>query len=516
MRVHVCAKVIVCLPARVMVFKRVDIPCQVRTSGRQILIFACACVRAYVRVHSCTPQGIINAWTKEGLGSIDKTVEIYLKDKYREEKDALRKLCSIMQRDTFQFIAQGLQCMANDTSLHGDLRTFLPWLLNQLIGLKYEDAPDLLRMMGEMWLKKCVESGQSILDVLISVFGDGIRQTLLDLLQANPPEKSHAEVQTEEDFSQKSAADGQPMKKKEPQKKRKPLYPGAGNSKAMAYDSVIRLVHEAYEVKILADLKDEAGGRPVQPFNDFFRDFVVRKYGLKKIAMQHLGEIVACVEKNADIPHMKVFGKLAGMIDGEKWDANIPWFALSVLAKSCEIDCRPFTNISEWLNGDKEAGISEESALLAAQEAAPRCNCLLSGTELAKLKCVEKNEIGIISVHDLMMWCIEAFGNGKQAMLEGFMKVFTANDTNGDGVLEFNEFRSIVSQLVPEDTELNDRTISQLYHQVSIVISSHFPLALSLFPSCRCSSLLPVRFAFFRCALARAHTAHVNRNKRRM
>ena len=79
--------------------------------------------------------------------------------------------------------------------------------------------------------------------------------------------------------------------------------------------AVIRLVHEAYEVKILADMKDDTAGRARQSFTDFIKDFLIRKYGLKTIATKHLNEIYASVQKNSEqIPHMKVFGLIAGMV----------------------------------------------------------------------------------------------------------------------------------------------------------------------------------------------------------
>ncbi|KAJ1477311.1 hypothetical protein T484DRAFT_1821817 [Baffinella frigidus] len=76
-----------------------------------------------------------------------------------------------------------------------------------------------------------------------------------------------------------------------PKKKKGPKYPAAG-AKPMAPDSVIRLVHESFEAKIQADYKDDGAKRPRQDFVAFVKDFVVRKYGLKSIAMKHLGEIV--------------------------------------------------------------------------------------------------------------------------------------------------------------------------------------------------------------------------------
>jgi hypothetical protein len=197
----------------------------------------------------------------------------------------------------------------------------------------------------------------------VEVLGEHVRGVLLQQLHANdvPIETAEMEAQTEVIEFADGSEGAVKEKSSKPAKKRKPLYPGAGSAKAMAYDSgasfvgrlcirvwclqtssvqdvrvfieylplipyycelcllrlaVIRLVHEAYEVKIIADAKDVAAGRPRQPFSDFVKDFLIRKYGLKTIAMKHLGEIYASVEKNKEeIPHMKVFGLISGMVN---------------------------------------------------------------------------------------------------------------------------------------------------------------------------------------------------------
>jgi hypothetical protein len=81
----------------------------------------------------------------------------------------------------------------------------------------------------------------SLLDTLVEVLGEHVREALLQQLHANdiPTETTEVEVQT--DVADEGGAEhdsgGSKDKASKPAKKRKPLYPGAGNAKAMAYDS---------------------------------------------------------------------------------------------------------------------------------------------------------------------------------------------------------------------------------------------------------------------------------------
>ena len=82
----------------------------------------------------------------------------------------------------------------------------------------------------------------SLLDTLVEVLGENVREALLHQLHANdiPIETAEVEVQTEgaeEGGHDQGGSAGGKDKVAKPGKKRKPLYPGAGNAKAMAYDS---------------------------------------------------------------------------------------------------------------------------------------------------------------------------------------------------------------------------------------------------------------------------------------
>ena len=81
----------------------------------------------------------------------------------------------------------------------------------------------------------------SLLETLVEVLGEHVREALLQQLHANdiPTETTEVEVQTDvaDEEGAEHFAGGSKDKASKPAKKRKPLYPGAGNAKAMAHDS---------------------------------------------------------------------------------------------------------------------------------------------------------------------------------------------------------------------------------------------------------------------------------------
>ena len=411
----------------------------------------------------CTIAGISKVWVQLGSCSLKKFVDFQIRESFSKDKDALTKLCFLTGREVPEFVISGLTYRTTNPALHSSLAEHLPEMMDAMIALKYDKAPNLLRVLGERWLKASIEEDITLLDLLIAVLGKQVRDLLLEQLHANDVPIITAEVETQTDVIEEETPAAK-AKAAKAAKKRKPLYPGAGSAKAMAHDSAIRLVHEAYEVKILADIKDDDTGRARQPFTEFFKDFLVRKYGLKTIAMKHLAEIMASVEKNAqDVQHMLLFGRISGMImpdslELDKWTPRMPDFVLGVLSKACVMEGRALSNISEWLSGDRDAGIGEDAALFAVMELSETCNlCPLTEEKVKELKLVPHNQIGLVSAHALLLWCVDFFYFSQDAMREGFMKVFIANDTNGDGVLEIGEFRDLIQKLLPDDAEMDDR-----------------------------------------------------------
>lgn len=254
-----------------------------------------------------------------------------------------------------------------------------------------------------------------------------------------------------------------------PKKKKGPKYPAAG-AKPMAPDSVIRLVHESFEAKIQADYKDDGAKRPRQDFVAFVKDFVVRKYGLKSIAMKHLGEIVASVAKYwNDRSPIKLFGLVTGMLETDDWKPKIGDFTLGLLAKICEIEGRTFGTISEWMNGDKNAGVSVEAATAALVEVSASKHSYLPAQDehIEQIKLLPRNELGFVVVHSLLLWALDFLSESERRLFAAFQKVFIEGDKNGDGVLEVDEFKALIATLVPADSPLlEDREMMTLYSEV--------------------------------------------------
>ena len=103
----------------------------------------------------CTAAGILRAWTTEGTGSIHKVTEMYVKDTFNKDANALAKLCKLLGRDTkgtLDFVSAGLQAMAGNPALHEVMRQEMPELFDQLIALDIE-GPNFLEILGHRWLR---------------------------------------------------------------------------------------------------------------------------------------------------------------------------------------------------------------------------------------------------------------------------------------------------------------------------------------------------------------------------
>uniref|UniRef100_A0A6U4NCR9 EF-hand domain-containing protein n=2 Tax=Hemiselmis andersenii TaxID=464988 RepID=A0A6U4NCR9_HEMAN len=235
----------------------------------------------------------------------------------------------------------------------------------------------------------------------------------------------------------------------------------------MAVENVLRLVHEAYEVKILADIKDDAADRPRQSFTDFLKSFLVRKYGLKSIATKQLGEIYnSVIAQEAKLERVRCFGLISGMVDKEGWSQGMCDFTLNMLKKVCDLDGRAPNNISEWLSADKEPGATPEAAALAMHEVSRTKVCPLAASDsvIEEIGRLPKNEAGNVIVHNLLMFAIEYHKKSVVKVKSGFMKLFLQHDTNGDGVLELQEFSAMIKNV----SSMNDeREICALYEEAA-------------------------------------------------
>lgn len=419
-------------------------------------------------------DAISKAWTRDGSASKQLLAARLLKELHEEGKDVLGMVAGEVKSGRYEVLEMWervyMQSMADDPERAKQLGPDLEQFLLKMAAANPEALGDVTKNLAMKFASDAMAHGLTEMQLLAQLLGvseESLAEALLKKLKEGQV-TLHVETQTEQ-VVEEEAQEEKPKQQKKKALNRKPLY--ATGAKNMPYDNVVRLIHEAYEVKILADQKDDANNRPRQSFTDFLRDFLVRKYGLKSIATKHLGEIVGSIQKHSDQSVIRLFGVISGMLDQQTWSPRTSDFVLNILRKTCDIEGRPVTTISEWLNGDKEAGISEDAAIFAASEVSTsRLSFMpISDNELAEIKLLPKNDVGGLLVHDFLLWTFDFLMSGRRRVKEGFMQLFVANDKNGDGVLEFGEFAALIKLIIPSDPtfELDERKVSALYDEAA-------------------------------------------------
>jgi len=443
-------------------------------------------------------DNIVNAWVAGGSGGKTEVLKLLIKDYSKGQDDLIALVSSALGEERLHGILKSEKSFVQKLLDQGNVSAagdHLKGLIKELSSLPLTGIPDVMVDLVKEKLKEMLTSGQMSLEALLMELGYSIGDIadLLNLRAASQVEGGAKAVGVDAETQYESQDSGhespshkasKPLKSKEggtELKKRKPLY-AAPASKQMPYDNVVRLIHEAYEVKILADLSDDSSGRNRQPFVDFMRDFMVRKYGLKSIAMKHVGEIYASVEKNHEKSlTIRAFGHASGMLEPDTWSARVSDFMLAILMKTCEIEGRALSTISEWLNADKEAGVSEDAAIFAASEVSTfKCSFLLvNDATIDAVRALPRNELGQIFVNELLLWACDFLKKSQVQVRNGFMKVFVANDKNGDGVLELYEFTEMIKQIIAPSEEVSERHICELYDEASALDNDGDPDSIS-------------------------------------
>ena len=72
------------------------------------------------------------------------------------------------------------------------------------------------------------------------------------------------------------------------------------------------------------------------------------------------------------------------------------------------------------------AGMTEEAALLAVEEASEHSRLPVSSAELEQVRQMRKNDVGVIPVHEILLWSVHLFHSLQRAALEGFKKPLLA------------------------------------------------------------------------------------------
>ena len=152
------------------------------------------------------------------------------------------------------------------------------------------------------------------------------------------------------------------VKKERDSSRNMSMYEGG---KPMSVKTLGTQIAAIYEGKVVADELMDKQKRPREPeaMPDFLKNFFIRQYGLKSIALKNLQNLAAGVRKECDNnTRLKLFGQLSGMIEPDEYEdgkCNVILEGLKALF--------PADQIKERLEGSPEMPVASLAcATLAA------------------------------------------------------------------------------------------------------------------------------------------------------
>ena len=235
--------------------------------------------------------------------------------------------------------------------------------------------------------------------------------------------------------------------------------------KALAPEKVCGVIYELYEQKVKEDVNDEAHGRQPQTFVEFFEDFFLRRFGLKKMANAKLAEMIFSVEKHkgrhARIEH---FAVLCGLSRPELYSPHVAETFLYMLR--CVYD-GAHSAIKERLDdGEGESRVSAREALNAVLGVGGQPGArqtwtmrpLLRASPYADIEALAERVGAIVGAApagdesravdvDAVMRCVMDFYLLQvEARLAEGVAAAAAFDKDGSGELEFKEFEAVMNR----------------------------------------------------------------------
>ncbi|EKX52151.1 hypothetical protein GUITHDRAFT_102052 [Guillardia theta CCMP2712] len=203
-------------------------------------------------------------------------------------------------------------------------------------------------------------------------------------------------------------------------------------------------IGQIYEAKVLIDETFDKTGKPREPLPEFLKNFLIRQYGLKSIALKNLANIAAGVRKEFEKAlRLKIFGKITGMIDQEEYEDGL----CDALMQGLK-NIFPPDQIKERMDIVTRNGTDDLSDVVKQQL-----------MELAEGGTPETMTIGIDT---WMEWLIKVYKDSKLNAEKFFEALYNEFDTNQDHVLDFNEFTNLVRSVQPK---LDDHEVLELYNQ---------------------------------------------------
>ena len=262
-------------------------------------------------------------------------------------------------------------------------------------------------------------------------------------------------------------------KMKKPGSRNMSMYEGG---KPTAVKTLGTQIAAIYEGKVVADELMDKQKRPREAMPDFLKNFFIRQYGLKSIALKNLQNLAAGVRKECDNnTRLKLFGQLSGMIEPDEYEdgkCNVILEGLKALF--------PADQIKERLEGSPEMPVASLAcATLAAFTSKfyfTDKNDLVTVDGQPDLHPPTKEELVALAgdnpdgldeddlsvpIDKWMDYLVNEYQESRGNAEKFFEALYTEYDTNKDNCLDLTEFTTLVHAV---DPTRDDSMVMEMYN----------------------------------------------------
>ncbi|EKX39443.1 hypothetical protein GUITHDRAFT_114403 [Guillardia theta CCMP2712] len=215
---------------------------------------------------------------------------------------------------------------------------------------------------------------------------------------------------------------------------------------AARFDQVIQLSAAIYEGKALADTVDDREHNQRQSMPEYIREFLINKFGLRSIALTNLQSLILGVEKFSEGENfnlrVKTFGLVSGILYHPYWHEDLSDFVVGALAFLFNLN-----SIKESLDNIRNQNpcIDPTAAMQATMKAWLKYGFGQFPEKMEEEigETIKKHE-GDLPLHEWMAMMTQVWLQKSEEHDRFLRGKFEEHDTNGDNVLDLQEFEMLV------------------------------------------------------------------------
>jgi len=239
-----------------------------------------------------------------------------------------------------------------------------------------------------------------------------------------------------------------------------------GGSRPAPAEHAAAQIAAVYQAKALADTRMDRHRRDREAFPDFISTHLIRQFGLRSIALDHLRSLAAAVRNEHETsPRLQLFGKVSGILEPASFDpghSDVILEGLKALFDDANIEARFAEDVPVALSQIETATLEvmrsrryfADDNDLERPKSATGDKGVGSGPRLSQGVREQLAQLarpgsaaGVtegIRLDTWLDWLLKAYTESKRNASLLFEALFDRFDEKKDGVLELNEFATVI------------------------------------------------------------------------